>query len=194
MNELVPVEDARIRFAVGKDVAAVCKEIVTKTSMFIQRSKKKHVCVEGWQSIAAAWGCTPGIESMQFEDEGVRAKAVLKRDSDGAILSESFGYCGNNEKDSRHAVEGMAQTRAISRVCANKFRFVVVLIDENLSATPAEEMPVELAPVAPAPVESEEQVLEGPLTEAYVFKGWTIGVVKGVKFATNRLELAQALS
>jgi hypothetical protein len=50
----------------------------------------------------------------------------------------------------------MAQTRAISRVCRSAFAHVVVLIDKELSTTPAEEVPREedepplSRPVSPA--------------------------------------------
>ena len=40
-----------------------------------------------------------------------------------------------------YAIRAMAQTRAISRVCRSAFAHVVVLIDTNLSTTPAEEIP-----------------------------------------------------
>ena len=39
----------------------------------------------------------------------------------------------------------------------------------------------------------EEQTLEGQLTESYVHKGWTVGVVKGIKFSTQRDEMAKAI-
>jgi hypothetical protein len=62
------------------------------------------------------------------------------------ILSTAYGYVGDDEplwaKRSRHANEGMAQTRAMSRVCANKFRFIPVLMKiADLATTPFEEMP-----------------------------------------------------
>jgi len=44
------------------------------------------------------------------------------------------------KKRPEYARRAMAQTRAISRACRSAFAFVVVLIDESLSTTPAEEM------------------------------------------------------
>ena len=70
---------------------------------------------------------------------------MLKRDSDGAVLSEAWAFVGEDEiwKDrARYANEAMVQTRAVSRVCRNKFAFVAVLMKiPNLSTTPAEEVP-----------------------------------------------------
>jgi hypothetical protein len=206
MNELAVAENPQLRFGVGKDVANVCREIVLLTSVLIPKTKKKHVCVEGWQSIAAAWGCTPAVTSLEHEEAGVRAKAVLRRDSDGAILSEAFGYCGNDEAfpngqlrfADRHAVEGMAQTRAISRVCANKFRFVVVLIDKELSSTPAEEMPRETreveATIVPSPTIGAIQTLEGPLDDIGRNGEYVYGVVKGIRFSTKKTELIDTMA
>ena len=201
-TELTTIDNPKLRWSVGGDVANVCREIVLATSVLIPKTKKKHVCVEGWQSIAAAWGCTPGVVLLEHEEGGVRAKAVLKRDSDGAILSEAYGFCGKEESfangvlrfPDRHAVEGMAQTRAISRVCANKFRFVVVLIDKDLSATPAEEMPVAPLAAAAEPVPtSEQQTIEGKLTKVFTKDGWTYGEIKGLQLSTKRQDVGKAM-
>jgi hypothetical protein len=79
---------------------------------------------------------------LVHEEDGVRAEAVLRRDNDGAILSRAFGFVGYNEDHAeKYAVEGKAQTRAVSRVCRHKFAFVVTLIDADLQTTPAEEVP-----------------------------------------------------
>jgi hypothetical protein len=147
MNELTlstPAQEMRL----ATDVAGICKEIVLRTAVTIEG--KKYVRVEGWQSIAAAWGCTPEIISITHTTEpvqGVRAEAVLRRDSDGQILSRAFGFVGKDEQrkasDPNYSNEAMAQTRAVSRVCRHKFAFVVVLMDAGLETTPAEEVPRE---------------------------------------------------
>jgi hypothetical protein len=125
-------------------VAELCKAIVQATS--IKLGGRSYIPIDGWQSIAAAWGCTPATEEPQRTEDGYRVKAVLKRDADGMILSTAYGFVGDDEplwaERTRHANEGMAQTRAMSRVCANKFRFIPVLMKiENLATTPFEEMP-----------------------------------------------------
>jgi hypothetical protein len=124
------------------DVAGVCREIVMRTAMDLQG--KKYVKVEGWMSIAAAYGCVPSIREVVEEERGIRAVAELRR-HDGVTIAAAEGFCGLDEprwaNQPMYARRGMAQTRAISRVCRSVFAFCVVLIDENLSTTPAEEIP-----------------------------------------------------
>jgi hypothetical protein len=124
------------------DVAGVCREIVMRTAMDLQG--KKYVKVEGWMSIAAAYGCVPSIREVVEEPQGIRAVAELRR-HDGAVLATAEGFVGLDEprwaSQALYARRGMAQTRAISRVCRSVFAFCVVLIDENLQTTPAEEIP-----------------------------------------------------
>jgi len=140
----------------AQDVAGVCAEIVKRTAMSIQG--RKYVRVEGWQSIAAAYGCVASAKDVERVQNGVRAIGELHRISDGAIIASAVGFVGEDEpvwfggevtqygktkkyvKRPDFAIQAMAQTRAISRVCRSAFAFVVVMIDGNLSTTPAEEM------------------------------------------------------
>lgn len=125
------------------DVAGVCKEIVVKTAM--QIAGKKYVRVEGWQSIAAAYGCLLTVESVTRVEGGVVAVGAVRRMSDGSILSRAEGYVGDTEAiwgdREEYAKRGMAQTRAMSRAARSAFAFVVTMMDEGLSTTPAEEVP-----------------------------------------------------
>ncbi len=131
------------------DVASVCKEIVTRTAMELQG--KKYVRVEGWMSIAAAYGCVPSIRSVEEDERGVKAVAELRK-HDGTVLATAEGYVGLDEprwaNQPMYARRGMAQTRAVSRVCRSVFAFVVTLIDTGLSTTPAEEIPHDEKPAA----------------------------------------------
>jgi len=126
------------------DVAGVCREIVKRTARTI--GNRQYVQVEGWQSIATAHGCMPSIAHVEMLADGsVIAVAELRRMSDGMVLSSAEGYVGMDESTwggrAAYARRAMAQTRAMSRVCRTAFAHVVVLIDENLSTTPAEEVP-----------------------------------------------------
>lgn len=138
------------------DVAGVCAEIVKRTAQTIQG--RKYVKVEGWQSIAAAYGCVASSVNVRKVDGGVRATGELRRVTDGALIATAEGFVGEDEptwyggvvmsygkektlpKRADYAIQAMAQTRAISRVCRSAFAFVVVMIDSKLSTTPAEEM------------------------------------------------------
>ena len=197
-NQLATVDPKEL-YRISTDVAGLCKDAVVKTSIKI--SGKSYIKVEGWQTIAAAHGCLAEIESVtEGEIEGVNGLicwSKLIRISDQAVLSRAAAFLGDDESQEgilgkKYARYAKVQTRAISRVCSNAFRFVVVLMNAGLETTPAEEMPREtIAPPPSRPV--EEQVLEGPLSEVYVHKDWTFGTVKGIKFSTKRQELADQM-
>lgn len=138
------VEDENVGVLMRRatDVAGVCRDIVTKTAQAIQG--RKYVRVEGWQSIAVAYGCVASARDVEAVSGGIRAIGEVRRMSDGAVIATAEGFVGDDEKTwaSRpmYARRAMAQTRAVSRACRSAFAFVVTLIDGNLSTTPAEEM------------------------------------------------------
>lgn len=155
MNDLVPVVQEHTPLELFKrstEVASVCGEIVKRTARQIQG--RKYVQVEGWQSIAVAYGCIASATKVERIEGGMRAVGELRRASDGALLATAEGFVGEDEatwyggesrgktlpKRPDFAIRAMAQTRAISRVCRTAFAFVVVLIDNKLATTPAEEM------------------------------------------------------
>ncbi len=140
------------------DVAGVSRDIVMKTAIAIQG--RKYVKVEGWQAIAIAHGCAASASGVEEIDGGVRAIGEVRRMSDGTMIATAEGFVGRDEatwyggeltdkygntkilpKRADYAIRAMAQTRAISRACRSAFAHVVVLIDANLSTTPAEEVP-----------------------------------------------------
>lgn len=157
MNELVAYENNPAALMTrATDVAGVCGEIVKRTAQIIQG--RKYVKVEGWQSIAACYGCVASSKNVQRVEGGFRATGELHRISDGALIATAEGFVGEDEptwygglnqygktlpKRPDYAIQAMAQTRAISRVCRSAFAFVVVMIDADLSTTPAEEMTFE---------------------------------------------------
>jgi hypothetical protein len=156
MSQLIPYENPGALMVRATDVAGVCGEIVKRTAQTIQG--RKYVRVEGWQSIAAAYGCAASAVNVRKVDGGVRATGELRRISDGVVIATAEGFVGEDEptwyggtvvsygkektlpKRADYAIQAMAQTRAISRVCRSAFAFVVVMIDSKLSTTPAEEM------------------------------------------------------
>lgn len=153
MNDLTVLPNPGALMNQATDVAGVCAEIVKRTAQMIQG--RKYVKVEGWQSIAAAYGCVASSKNVHKVEGGVKATGELHRVSDGALIATAEGFVGEDEptwyggvnqygkilpKRADYAIQAMAQTRAISRVCRSAFAFVVVMIDGNLSTTPAEEM------------------------------------------------------
>lgn len=148
------------------DVANVCREIVMRTAMDLKG--KKYVKVDGWSAIAATYGCIPSITSVVEDEKGITSIAELRK-HDGTILATAQGFVGIDEpvwaNRPGYARRGMSQTRAISRVCRTAFSFVVVLIDSNLSTTPAEEIPSDGEPLdaKPAPKVVQAVPAGGPL-------------------------------
>ena len=138
---------------ISQDVAAVCGDIVRKTAILIKG--RQYIRVEGWQALATAHGCIAGSRAVEKTETGFRAIGELRRISDGVLLAIAEGFVGVDELvwfggmdqsgkvwPARHeyAIRAMASTRAISHVCRSAFAHVVVLIDAELSTTPAEEM------------------------------------------------------
>ncbi len=136
------------------DVAGVCGEIVKRTAQNIQG--RKYIKVEGWQTIANTFGCVASARDVERVATGYRAIGEVRRMSDGAVIAAAEGFVGDDEpvwsggtdgNGKKHAARpeyakrAMCQTRAISRACRTAFAFVVVMIDGELSTTPAEEVP-----------------------------------------------------
>ena len=153
MNALVQSNAEAYR--ASTDAAGMCRDIVIAAATTIQG--RKYVSVEGWQAIAIAHGCAAGAEDVQAVEGGVRARGVVRRMSDGVIISTAEGFVGVDEptwyggqsrgktlpKRPDYAIRAMAQTRAISRACRSSFAHVVLLMNAGLSTTPAEEVPAE---------------------------------------------------
>lgn len=200
MKTETPVQLMRL----ATDVAGVSREIVMKTALTIQG--RKYVRVEGWQAIALAHGCVAGSRNVEKIEGGYRAIGEVKRMSDGMILSTAEGFVGMDETKTwgqrpEYACRAMAQTRAISRACRSAFAHVVVLIDSNLSTTPAEEVPPDgfegAKPVhatqspppepkpSPKPAKAQEPASGEPLSEG---TGLTL---KSVKIINSKPDAAK---
>lgn len=127
------------------EIASICKDIVTKTAQNIQG--RKYVRVEGWQSIANAYGCVASAKDVERIETGFRAIGQVRKMDTGVVICEAEGFVGDDErtwaKRDEFAKRAMAQTRAISRACRSAFAFIVTYMDAGLETTPAEEVPAE---------------------------------------------------
>jgi len=127
----------------SSDVAGACREIVKATAQRI--GNKDYVKVEGWQAIAVAHGCVASAKGVEKVEGGFRCIGEVRKMADGQVISQAEGFVGDDEpmwaKRPEYARRAMCQTRAISRACRSAFAHIVVLIDSNLSTTPAEEVP-----------------------------------------------------
>lgn len=168
------------------DAAGVSRDIVMRTACTIQH--RKYVKVEGWQAIAVAHGCilsARDVERIGGEFPGIRAIGEVRRISDQAVLATAEGFVGDAEgtwgKRDEYAKRAMAQTRAMSRAARSAFAHVVVMIDSDLSTTPAEEVPEggfhephapaaaskAATPPAPAPATPEPSKAQAKPGDAY---------------------------
>lgn len=133
------VEEAKAR-------ANVLMQIVKEKGLSKTMGNKEHIQVEAWQTVGRFFNCTAGAdEADPVEVDGVKGAKAHARVIDertGAVVSEAISYCMRDEPNWRNKpwfqVASMAQTRAISKALANKFRWVAVLA--GYSGTPAEEM------------------------------------------------------
>lgn len=149
-GELAPIEagappaiNPGLEIMVAKDAARAVREIVKACAVNI--GGRPHLQVEGWQTIAAAFGCVLSAGNVEAIEGGIRAKGRVIRAHDGAVIAEAEGFCGEDERTwaarPLYARRAMAQTRAMSRAARSAFAFVVTLIDKKLSTVPAEEVP-----------------------------------------------------
>jgi len=127
----------------SSDVAGACREIVKATAQRI--GNRDYVKVEGWQAIAVAHGCVASAKGVEKIEGGFRCIGEVRKMENGLVISQAEGFVGDDEpmwaKRPEYARRAMCQTRAISRACRSAFAHIVVLIDRNLSTTPAEEVP-----------------------------------------------------
>lgn len=122
---------------------------------------KKHVLIDGWQTLMALNGVMPftvSCEKQRDENNKLTVHVVteIRRVNDGTVLTRVETECSQHERRwssaDDYAVISMAQTRGVGKGCRQLFGWVMSLA--GYSATPAEEMPEpekrrESAPVAP---------------------------------------------
>tara|TARA_Y100000310_G_scaffold298934_1_gene333344 strand:+ start:67 stop:1002 length:936 start_codon:yes stop_codon:yes gene_type:complete len=129
--------------------ARVMKQVISENNLAVKIGGGEHIKVEGWITLATAYGCTAQIVwSRKIEGyiQAYEAKAeVLKQTPNGVVvIGSAEAECGTRgdgqwENDSpEYAVRSMAQTRAISKAIAGVLRWVVVLA--GYSGTPYDEM------------------------------------------------------
>jgi hypothetical protein len=146
--------------------ATVLKDIVVKTGGAIKLGANEHLKVESWITLAKFYGLSPRIARKQYVEfgpgcRGFEVTAELVNTETGVIVSVAESMCLSDEEkwserpkyergaDGTRRQVGvehvplfqllsMAQTRAVSKVCATALRWVVVLA--GYSGTPAEEI------------------------------------------------------
>lgn len=148
VHDATATKEGAIAYRASTNAASLCAEIVKKTAKRIQN--KNYVCIEGFQAIAIAHGCTASARNVEKVEGGWRAIGEVRRMSDGQLIATAEGFLGEDEPTWANrplfARRAMVQTRAMSRACRSAFAHVVVMIDADLGTTPAEEMEAIEAP------------------------------------------------
>lgn len=142
-------QEPKAQLKEARDRAKILVEVVKEQGLAqsFGANRKPHVQVEGWTFLASQFGLIPDIEWTRELENGWEARAVLRRLSDGVVITHAESECRRNEekggsrrweKANSYEIRSMAQTRATSKVCRNALSSVMVLA--GFSATPAEEM------------------------------------------------------
>jgi len=148
----------------AQERAAALQDVVKRTGSSQRIGDKDHLKIEAWITIGQFYGCTARCRAAEpVEIEGItgfKAHAEVVHDRTGQVITEADAYCMRDEDrwNTRSVYEwqggqktkvgdervpmfqlaSMAQTRAMAKALAAKFRWVVVLA--GYSPTPAEEM------------------------------------------------------
>jgi len=161
---VVQVSDSQAITLIGtpskriKDGQAAAKELM-KVARPIDLGGKMYLRYEDWQTIGAFFGLMAGAEDAEPVTvggvEGFKASAVVRKVSDGTVVSSATGYClheGNWLKREKFSLASMAQTRAAAKALRNALSWVAVL--GGYEGTPVEEMPDKMedgTPIETAP-------------------------------------------
>jgi hypothetical protein len=133
-------------------IADALAPVLRDKDMLTQISGKKHVRVEGWQTLGAMLGVVPvvvwtrPIANTERTGKGHDWEArVEARTLDGRVIGAAEAMCTRDEtrwqNADDYAVRSMAQTRATSKALSGPLRFIVTLA--GYSGTPAEEVPAD---------------------------------------------------
>lgn len=132
----------------GKEVARAIKKYVrTDRSLQLKLDGKKYPYAPVWQFCAACFGVTPMItstEELLTDDRKEMGYLSIAHaiDARGRVISgaEATCMCSETEWAGRPSFQlrSMAETRSVSKVLSNLYRWVMVLA--GFAPTPAEEM------------------------------------------------------
>ena len=136
--------------AYAAQVSTQIASVLAEGNGYVTIQRKKHITIEGWQSLAAMTGhsvevqWSRPIEGMEPNGKGVRAweaRAVVT-DQNGRVVAAGESMADPAESapwtKSNFSVRSMAQTRAMSRALSSRMRYIVQLA--GFAGTPAEEM------------------------------------------------------
>jgi len=129
--------------AISKALARVIED----RKLYKQIGQKRHVLVEGWNTLGAMVGISPKEREVNkiIEDSGTieyEAYIDLVRNDDGKVIGGASSICRTEENNWQnkplYAVRSMAVTRATGKAFRLKLSWIMELA--GFSPTPAEEM------------------------------------------------------
>lgn len=156
-STLFRTDDPALVLTRATEIANALKPVLDSQGLTVAIQGRKHVIVEGWQTLGAMLGVTPVCEWTRPISEPAKGweARVVARTLDGRIIGSAEAMCERSESTWKnlddYALRSMAQTRATSKALASPLRFIVTLA--GYSGTPAEEMPANGEP-AEAPVQT----------------------------------------
>lgn len=162
--------------AYAAQVSTQVASVLEEGNGYVTIQRKKHVTIEGWQSLAAMTGhsvevqWSRPVEGMEPNGQGVRAweaRAVVT-DQNGRVVAAGESMAEPAEKapwtKTNFSVRSMAQTRAMSRALSSRMRYIVQLA--GFSGTPAEEVGGEDKPDPLAVARGRWRVIRDTLGQA----------------------------
>lgn len=124
------------------EVAKALKHVIEAQRLYSTIGGKKHVHVEGWQTLGFMVGVTAINVWTRRLDDGWEARSEVHA-NDGRMIGAAEAECtksegGNWKRASDNAIRSMAQTRATSKALRSVLAFVMTL--GGYAPTPAEEV------------------------------------------------------
>lgn len=140
--------------AYALEISDTLTSVLRDRGMTQKFGQGEHVKSEGWQLAGSLLGFTTAEGPItELSDGSFEAVVELKSIGTGKVLATASARCGSDEASwkgkPKYARRGMAVTRAIGRVYAQNFRWIIKLA--GYETTPAEEMPEILASAVEPP-------------------------------------------
>lgn len=126
------------------EISDTLTDVLRQRGMTQTFGQGEHVKSEGWQLAGSLLGFTTAEGPItELADGSFEATVELRSIGSGRVLATASARCGSDEPTWRskpkYARRSMAITRAIGRVYAQNFRWIIKLA--GYETTPAEEMP-----------------------------------------------------
>lgn len=126
-------------------VASAVAEVIKQQHLYVEIGPRRHVFIEGWQTLGAPLGIFARVEWTKRLKDGDRwgyeARAVAHRVA-GDIISSAEAECWSDEENWRDRADFQLRSMAQTRACAKALRLALgfVMVLAGFEATPAEEM------------------------------------------------------